>query len=121
MSGQILIVEDDRSIRELLETVLKNEGYRVAAAPDGQAALEALAIVRYDLVLSNIMMPRVDGRELASAMQADVNLKGIPVILMSAAGPTLVPGVPHAAFIPKPFDLEHMLTVVEDVLTTAAD
>ncbi len=116
MSGQILIAEDETSIRALLAQVFSGEGYRVATAKDGREALEALAAEPYDIVLSNVMMPRLDGHELARAMHDDPALKGIPLILMSAAGPRLVPGVPHAAYLPKPFDLGHLLATVERVL-----
>ncbi len=121
MSGNILIAEDEVPIRELLLEIFRDEGYRVAVVGDGQAALEALAATRYDVVLSNVMMPRIDGCELANAMHANPTLRHIPVILMSAAGARLVSHVPHAAFIPKPFDLEHLLTVVQHVLGVAAD
>lgn len=106
MSGRILIAEDEAPIRELLALAFADEGYRVVAVPDGQAALEALAAAPYDVVLSNVMMPRLDGHALARAMHEDPALKGIPLILMSAVGPRLVPGVPHTFFLTKPFDLE---------------
>ncbi len=119
MSGQIRIAEDETPIRELLATVFIDEGYRVVAVPDGQAALAALAAEPYDVVLSNVMMPRLDGHALARAMQDDPALQGIPLLLMSAADSRLVPGAPHAAFIPKPFDLGDLLATVERVLATA--
>ncbi len=104
----------------MLQAVFRDEGYRVAVVGDGQAALEALAATRYDVVLSNVMMPRLDGCDLANAMHADPTLRHIPVILMSAAGARLVPRAPHAAYIPKPFDLGHLLAVVQGVLDVAA-
>ena len=121
MSGNILIAEDEVPIRELLQAIFRDEGYRVAVVEDGQAALEALAATRYDVVLSNVMMPRLDGCGLANAMHADPALQHIPLILMSAAGARLVPHISHAAFIPNPFDVGHLLTVVQGVLDVAAD
>jgi CheY-like chemotaxis protein len=121
MSRRILIAEDERPIRELLQTLLVDEGYQVTTVRDGREGLEALAHEPYDLVLSNVAMPRLDGRELASAMHADPTLRTIPIILMSAAGATLLQGVPHAAFVPKPFDLGNILAVVEQVLTVTVE
>ncbi len=118
MPPKILIAEDEQPIRELLEAVLADEGYRVATVPDGRAALTALAGERYDLVVSNIMMPLLSGHELAQAMRADPALWGIPLILMSAAGARVVPTVPHAAYLPKPFDLDDLLATVERVLAS---
>ncbi|HEY8600043.1 MAG TPA: response regulator [Thermomicrobiales bacterium] len=116
MPHRILIAEDEAPIRELLAAVLADEGYRVATVPDGREALAALAAGRYDLVISDVMMPLVGGLELAQAMRADPTLGGIPLILMSAAGARVVPTVPHAAYLPKPFDLEHLLATVARVL-----
>ena len=121
MSGNILIAEDEVPIRELLQAIFRDEGSRVAVVEDGQAALEALAATRYDVVLSNVMMPRLDGCGLANAMHADPALQHIPLILMSAAGARLALEVPQSAYVPQPFGLGHLLTVVERVLDTAAD
>jgi DNA-binding response OmpR family regulator len=120
MPPKILIAEDEEPIRELLAAVLADEGYRVATASDGHAALAALTAERYDLVVSNVMMPRLSGHELAQAMRAHPVLRGVPLILMSAAGAHAVPPVPHAAYIPKPFDLGHLLVTVERVLASVA-
>ena len=116
MSPRILIVDDEEPICELLCDIFTDEGYRVATAGDGRAALVALADDGFDLVLSDIMLPRVDGRELVNAMHANPDLNKIPVVLMSAAEGLPARGVPHAAFIRKPFDLYTLLNTVERVL-----
>jgi CheY-like chemotaxis protein len=120
MPPRILIAEDEEPIRALLAAVLADEGYRVTTVPDGQAALATLAAESHDLVVSNVMMPRLTGHELARALRADPALRGIPLILMSAAGAHLVPTAPHAAYIPKPFDLDDLLATVERVLASVA-
>jgi len=116
MPPKILIAEDEQPIRELLEAFLVDEGYRVATAPNGRAALVALATERYDLVISNVMMPDMTGNELAHAIHADPTLARIPLIMMSAAGARYVPPGPHAAYLPKPFDLDALLATVARVL-----
>lgn len=112
----ILVVEDEDCIAELLRFMLEMEGYRVIAAGDGREGLRLLGEVRPALVLSDVMMPHLDGRELARVMQTDTEYRTIPVVLMSAALPSIVQGVPHAAFIAKPFEYKEILETVARVL-----
>ena len=116
MARRILIVEDDAHLRALLGDVLTDEGYDIALAGDGREALDVLASSPCDLILSDVMMPRLDGRALARAMQADAALRPIPLVLISAGGSGIVAGVDCAAFVPKPFAIEHLLQTVERVL-----
>ena len=120
MCHRILIVEDETPVCELLSDIFMDEGYSVATASDGRSALAALADDGFDLVLSDIMLPRVNGRELARAIHASPRLSQIPVVLISAAEGLPALGVPHAAFIRKPFDLSFLLNTVERVLGGAA-
>lgn len=106
----ILIVDDERHIVEVLAGLLEDEGYAVRRAYDGEAALRAVEAAPPDLVLSDVMMPRLGGVELARRL---ISL-GIPVVLMSAA--VADPGLPGVAFVSKPFDLERIVTVAEDLL-----
>ena len=112
MGQTILVAEDEESIAGLLRALLEDEGYRVVVAGDGREALDRLAAQRPHLVLSDVMMPRLDGRGLACAMAADPEYRAIPLVLMSAAGRAQAAGVPHAAFLPKPFDLDALLATV---------
>ena len=106
----ILIVDDERHIVEVLAGLLEDEGYAVRRAYDGEAALRAVEAAPPDLVLSDAMMPRLGGVELARRL---ISL-GIPVVLMSSA--VADPGLPGVAFVSKPFDLEQILTVAGDLL-----
>ena len=115
----ILVVDDEEPIAELLRAVLEDEGYRVVTAADGQAALEQLAEARPVLVLSDVMMPHLDGRALARALQADPAYRAIPLVLLSALGAASVAGVPHAAFVAKPFELDGLLVTVARLLREA--
>ena len=120
MPRAILVVEDEPSIADLLALALGAAGHQVAVAGDGRAALRRLAEARYDLVLSDVMMPFLDGAGLAVAMRADPALRDIPLILMSAVHRSPALSVPHAAFLRKPFDLGQLLATVERVLDTDA-
>ena len=112
MARTLLVVEDEPSIAALLALVLGEEGYRVAVAGDGRAALRRLAEGGYDLVVSDIMMPHLDGLGLARAMGADPALRAIPLVLMSAVHPPTNGVARYAAFLPKPFDLDELLDTV---------
>ena len=63
MSAKILIVDDEKAIRESLEIVLKDEGYKAETAADGEEALEKLRTENYDVVITDIKMPKLDGME----------------------------------------------------------
>ena len=115
----ILVVEDEEPIAELLRAVLEDEGYRVVTAADGRAALARLAEARPALVLSDVMMPHLDGRALARALHADPAHRALPLVLLSALGAASVAGVPHVAFVAKPFELDGLLTTVARLLHNA--
>ena len=117
MSLLLLVVEDEIPIREVLCSILEDEGYRVVGVGDGRAALAALAADRYDLILSDMMMPRLGGADLAQSLADDPALRAIPLILMSALKAAPMREIPHAAFLPKPFDLYHLLDTVDRVLS----
>jgi len=107
----VLVVDDERYIVDLLSDLLEDEGYRVDRAYDGVAALEQISRHQPDLVVADVMMPRLDGLSLAD----EINARGlaIPIILMSAA---VTPRTDHVAFIPKPFDIDAMLGLIERLL-----
>ncbi len=80
---KILLVEDSLTMRELEKTILLNRGYTVETAIDGYDALEKLSHVRYDLIVSDIQMPRMDGLEFCKALRANPHWKTIPVVLVT--------------------------------------
>lgn len=117
--ASILVVDDEITIGEMLRACLEEEGYEVSVAYDGRQAIEHLAERRPDLVLSDVMMPRMDGRELALRMEHDPGLRDIPLILMSASGEFIVQGrCTYAGFVAKPFELDTVVRTIEQTLTT---
>lgn len=83
----VLLVDDDPNILRPLRLLVEREGYRVLTAPDGQDALAAAAIDRPNLIVTDWMMPRVDGVELCRRLKCDSATAGIPVVMLSAAQP----------------------------------
>ena len=111
---RILIVDDEPAVREVIATVLADEGYAVQMAPDGRIALDLIASAPPDLLITDLMMPHVDGwAVLAHARTHD---PALPVILMSAVGPAMVrrtlPVPDHTDFLTKPFAIEELLAIV---------
>ena len=84
MSKRILLVEDEKNIILGLRTCLDAAGYQVEVVEDGEAALAAVHREKPDLVLLDLLLPKVDGFEVLSTMKNDHNLKQIPVIVLTA-------------------------------------
>jgi len=82
---RVLVVDDDPLQRKLLHLSLTNAGFRVATAPDGVAALDAARAAPPDAILSDVLMPRLDGFRLCLAVRQDPRLSRIPVVLVSGA------------------------------------
>jgi CheY-like chemotaxis protein len=97
--------------------VLKYEGYQVLTAGNGKEALACLGLAKVDLVLSDVMMPGMDGKELGRRLAADPAHRSIPFVVMSAMyNVAQFDGCNPTAFIRKPFDVEQLLNVVARVL-----
>jgi CheY-like chemotaxis protein len=111
----ILVVEDDRDIRETLQQVLEMEGYVVHTAVNGKDGLDKLRnIQRPCLILLDLMMPVMSGWEFLEAAGRDVTVATIPVVVVSAFT-TYVPTVPRAvAFVKKPVEIDSLLKRIEE-------
>lgn len=113
---RVLVVDDERHIVELVAALLEGEGLSVHRAYDGEEAWHVVARLRPDLVITDISMPRLSGIELLRRLRAVGELRRTPVILMSAVTRELE--VEDASFLPKPFDIDRMLALVETKLAT---
>lgn len=83
---KVALIEDEEVLLEVLESKLKKEGYEVFSAKDGQAGLDLIRAIQPDLVLLDIIMPRMDGMEVLAHMHDDAVLSKIPVIIISNSG-----------------------------------
>jgi CheY-like chemotaxis protein len=106
----ILVVDDDHAICAALQTLLADEGYRVSCALDGAAALDAVALEPPDLIISDLMMPRMDGWTLLQRLRETHSQ--IPVLLMSAADKP----ANGFAFVSKPFAIDRLLVAIARLL-----
>jgi diguanylate cyclase len=111
-SKTVLVVDDEPVLRTIVREILHEEGYAVIEAPDGRVMLEIMARQRPDLVLMDVMMPGVDGREAYRQLRSRPEHSDIPVVMMSAAVPAhgLDPSI--AGFMAKPFDLTQLVELV---------
>lgn len=110
----VLVVDDEFGISTLLKDVFEDEGHRVVMATNGRQALDRVAEERPDLVLTDFMMPVMDGAALIQALAADPSLKGIPVLLMSSMPEATVSErcSGYASFVRKPFKVYDVIDVV---------
>jgi CheY-like chemotaxis protein len=113
---KILVVDDEPAIRELLAAVLRDEGYSVIAVGTGTQALEVLLRERPDLVVLDIMMPDIDGREVHRRMRELRELDATRVILVSAAVQPDLANAQGTLFLSKPFEVDALLETVHAVL-----
>jgi DNA-binding response OmpR family regulator len=114
---RVLVVDDEVTIAEVVQLALSMEGFSVDVAPDGRQALEQLSENPPDLVVTDMMMPYVDGVELARAIRETPELSDVPVIMMSATEePPAGAADTYVAFLRKPFDLDTLVATVESVL-----
>ena len=84
MAKHILLVDDNKDFLSAAREFFSNKGYRVTAAPDGQAALKLVAQQRPDIILLDVMMPRMDGWQTLQALQDDEQTADIPVLMLTA-------------------------------------
>lgn len=108
--ASVLVVDDESDIREAVAEVLADEGYEVLGARDGAEALQKLREHHPDLVLLDLMMPRMNGWEFRAAQKGDPDCSGIPVIVVSALGRAT--GFDADDYLQKPFEVDRLLTAV---------
>src|SRR3954468_20715511 len=108
----VLVVDDEPVLRAIVREILHEEGYAVIEAAVGRAMLEITAKERPDLVLMDVMMPGIDGREAYRQLRSHPEHRDIPVVMMSAAVHShwLDPSI--AGFMAKPFDLNQLIELV---------
>ena len=117
MKPQILIVDDCDAIREAIASVLKTRGYEVATAVDGQDALAKFALVRPDLLVTDLAMPRMDGFELCRKLRETSSVPIIVVASQRSGGEGSKAFEAGAnAFLVKPFDLAELTAQVKKLL-----
>ncbi len=124
MAGQLLLVDDEPGLREAVQAYLEDSGYTVHTASNAKEGWELLQQSLPDLVISDIMMPQVDGYQFLKQMREDPRFEALPVIFLTARGMTgdRIQGYKAGcdAYISKPFDPDELVVVVNNLLERRA-
>lgn len=117
---KILVVDDKLEVVELVTATLQGEDYQIINASDGEEALEKIGKEKPDLVLLDVIMPKMDGLAVLSEVKKDPKTKEIPIIMLTAKGQKSdeKKGIELGAedYITKPFSPSHLLHKIEEVL-----
>ena len=117
---RILVVDDSSSVREMLSFTLRKAGYEVMQGNDGQDGLQRSAAVKYDLVITDLNMPRLDGIQMITAMRRQPGYSFTPILMLTtesqpekkAAGRT----AGATGWIVKPFNPDQLVSVVQKLI-----
>src|SRR5213080_929063 len=124
-AAKILVADDDQSLVRTLTWILKENGYEVVTAPGGEGLLGKLEDERPNLLLLDIMMPKVDGLQLLARMKADDRFRDVPVLMISSMPPEEATvkslGLGAADFISKPFRVRELLARVKAHIRSAQE
>jgi DNA-binding response OmpR family regulator len=120
MNKKILIVDDEPNIVISLEFLMRREGFEILVARDGEEALQSIRAHRPDLVLLDVMMPRINGFEVCRQVRAEPALAGTRIVMLSAKGrpAQIAEGLALGAdgYITKPFSTRNLVTQVKSLL-----
>jgi CheY-like chemotaxis protein len=115
----ILVIDDDPAMQTVLEIALREAGYRVEVASDGQEGVTKLVSLRPNLVICDIMMPQMDGVEAFQRMKDQLQEEGIPIFIITALNrrPWFADlEAEGAVIIQKPFEIKQMLNLIQTML-----
>lgn len=116
----ILVIDDDLAMQTVLEIAFREAGYRVILANDGEEGVQKLTTLKPSLVISDIMMPQMDGVEAFQRIKDQLQEDGIPIFIMTALNrkPWFADlEAEGAVIIQKPFDIDQLLQLVHDMLS----
>lgn len=124
MSGRVLVVDDNKVIRQLIRVNLELEGFEVVTAADGAECLDIVHRVAPDVVTLDVVMPRLDGLQTAARLRADPRTRGIPLAVVSGCTPAEVESGQAAgvdAFLAKPFEPMDLVRTVRRLMSRGGE
>ena len=120
MSAQLLLVDDEPGLREAVKEYLQESGFGVRVASNAREGWELIQQNIPDLVISDVMMPQVDGYQFLKQLRDDPRLTSLPVIFLTAKGMTgdRIQGYQAGvdAYLPKPFDPDELIAIINNLL-----
>lgn len=124
MAGQLLLVDDEPGLREAVKAYLEDEGFTVHVASNAHEGWDLLQQTMPELVISDVMMPQVDGYQFLKQMREDPRFEALPVVFLTARGMTSdrIQGYSAGvdAYISKPFDPDELVAIVSNILARRA-
>jgi DNA-binding response OmpR family regulator len=118
--GRVLVVDDEPDLVRVLEFGLKASGYTVEVASDGQEGLKKAREIKPDVILLDLMLPKLDGYKVCRLLKFDDRFKHIPIIILSArtqeGDQTLALEMGANRFVTKPYDFAEILGYIETLL-----
>ena len=119
MSKRVLAVDDSKTMRDMIAFALRSAGFQVEAAEDGEAALGKLAAASFDLIITDLNMPKLDGLALIRTVRATPQYRDIPIVILSSECDCANQAVGKAAgadgWLIKPFSPEQLVELVQGV------
>jgi len=116
----ILVVDDDQNILTLIKTILTQKDYKVSTALNGALAVTLLKQEKFDAIITDALMPEMDGNSLAQTVKSDPNFKDIPIIMVTASKEAGMIKKSFSAgcvlFLPKPFTAASLVSLLQLVL-----
>ncbi|MDY7003143.1 MAG: response regulator transcription factor [Cyanobacteriota bacterium] len=120
ISGKILLVDDEPGLREAVQAYLEDSGFNVNVASNANEGWDILQSYLPDLVITDVMMPQIDGYQFLQKLREDPRFKALPVVFLTAKGMTTdrIQGYQAGcdAYLSKPFDPEELVAIVENLL-----
>jgi DNA-binding NarL/FixJ family response regulator len=124
MTEHILLVDDEAGLRDAVQAYLEDSGFSVAVAANAQLAWQNLEQQKPDLVITDVMMPQVDGYQFLKQLREDPRFQRLPVVFLTARGMTRDRIQGHQAgcdaYLPKPFDPDELVAIVKNLLRQRA-
>lgn len=108
----VLVAEDDASVRLTIEFVLSDEGFKVLLAEDGEQALQMARAELPDVILLDQIMPKLDGKQVLTALRESDSTRAIPVFVLSGMSRGAPDDWPGAQFVGKPFSPDELVAVI---------
>ncbi len=120
MTENLLLVDDEPGLREAVQAYLEDSGFNVVTASNAQTAWQTLEDYSPDLVITDVMMPQVDGYQFLNQLRADPRFRKLPVVFLTARGMTKdrIQGYDAGcdAYLSKPFDPDELVSIVKNLL-----
>lgn len=124
MTTHLLLVDDEPGLREAVQAYLEDSGFTVDVASNAQAGWDLLEERTPDLLITDIMMPQVDGYQFLGKLRADIRFQNLPVVFLTAKGMTKdrIQGYQAGvdAYLSKPFDPDELVAIIENLLARRA-